>query len=132
MRVQKTTFGSRVAQALAERGLQKVDLARHCGMSPSAVTQWISGETKAYDAERVAKAAEFLRIRYEWLLLGEEPMAVSDAHDAAGALFETLPPEVAQSSDDFLEVQLRRSLADDPDKLSSYLRMIDRIRNAKK
>lgn len=55
MQAQKSSFWERVDHALTVRGLQRVDLARHCQMSPSAVTQWISGQTKSYDAMRIAK-----------------------------------------------------------------------------
>lgn len=132
MQAQKSSFGERVDHALTVRGLQRVDLARYCGMSPSAVTQWISGQTKSYDAMRIAKAAEFLRVRYEWLLRGDGPMDASDVAETAGQLFDELPAEAAQITFDFLELQLKRSLAADPAKLGAYLKMIDRIRSAKK
>lgn len=93
MQVATDTFGQRILYALEYRKLLKVELAKACGMSPSAVTQWIDGTTKTYDASKVLKAAKFLRVRLEWLLENAGPMEDLTDPEASeiGRLFALLP-----------------------------------------
>lgn len=69
------TLSERMKAALAEmpRGSQ-VALARHCGVKPPSVTDWINGRTAKIEGANLVKAAEFLRVRVRWLADGRGPM----------------------------------------------------------
>ncbi len=61
----------RIAKAIAASGKRKVDIARECGVSASAVTQWLSGESKSLKPESVYALSKATGFRAEWLALGE-------------------------------------------------------------
>jgi transcriptional regulator with XRE-family HTH domain len=54
----------RIAQAVNESGMSKSAIAKACSVSPSAVTQWLSGETKAPTAESLLRLARATRVSY--------------------------------------------------------------------
>ncbi|MCL7941192.1 helix-turn-helix transcriptional regulator [Halomonas sp. ATCH28] len=68
----------RIAQAISESGMSKSAIAKACGVSPSAVTQWVSGETKAPTAERLLKLARATRVSYTWLIDGRGHVNATD------------------------------------------------------
>lgn len=68
----------RIAQAITESGMTKSAIAKACGVSPSAVTQWLSGETKAPTAERLLRLARATRVSYSWLIEGKGAMKAAD------------------------------------------------------
>lgn len=47
----------RIAEALAESGKSKAELARYCQVAPASVTAWFNGKTKSLDAVSAIKAA---------------------------------------------------------------------------
>ena len=51
------------------RGLTQASLARFCGVSTGAVSQWISGG--GIDQRNIAKIAQFLEVSPKWLQTGE-------------------------------------------------------------
>lgn len=61
--------GERVSQAA---------LARHCKVKPPSVSDWFSGETKTLAAESLLLAADYLKVRAEWLSSGKGPMATEE------------------------------------------------------
>lgn len=69
--VLNVTLAERVKKAREAAGLSKSDLARLCGVSPSAVTQWESGETKTLEGENLATAADALHVSAMWLATGK-------------------------------------------------------------
>lgn len=70
----KMSIHDRIKQAISQSGQSKSAIAKACGVSPSAVTQWVSGETKAPTAERLLKLARATRVSYTWLIDGKGPM----------------------------------------------------------
>lgn len=69
----------RIAKAIAASGKRKGEIAAECGVANSAVTQWISGESKSLRPENLyalAKATGFLP---EWLAIGEGPERTPEA-----------------------------------------------------
>ena len=59
-------------------GKRLTDLAEVVGCTQPALSQWMSGDTKSYDAERVVRYAEATGVRVEWLLFGDgDPLAVN-------------------------------------------------------
>ncbi|WP_339885624.1 helix-turn-helix transcriptional regulator [Vreelandella maris] len=64
----------RIRQAIKESGQTKSAIAKACGVQPSAVTQWLNGDTKAPTAERLLKLARATRVSYTWLIDGKGEM----------------------------------------------------------
>lgn len=63
----------RIAKAIAASGLKKGEIATACGVANSAVTQWISGESKSLRPENLYALAKATGYRAEWLAIGEGP-----------------------------------------------------------
>lgn len=63
----------RIARAISLSGKSKSEIANLCGVAPSAVTQWISGESKTLKAESVFALAKATGFRPEWLTFGTGP-----------------------------------------------------------
>ena len=61
----------RIAQAVRESGISKSAIAKACGVKPSAVSQWLNGDTKAPTAERLLKLARVTGVSYTWLVEGK-------------------------------------------------------------
>lgn len=68
------SISERITAAREAAGLSKSELARRLGRSPSAVTQWESGETKALRAESLIGIARETNVRAEWLETGRGSM----------------------------------------------------------
>lgn len=77
-KLSKMSIQERIQQAIAESGQSKSAIAKACGVNPSAVTQWLNGDTKAPTAERLLKLARATRVSYTWMVEGKGPM-----HDGA-------------------------------------------------
>ncbi|WP_256831687.1 LexA family transcriptional regulator [Pseudomonas sp. Pse1] len=63
----------RIAKAIAASGKKKGEIATACGVANSAVTQWISGESKSLRPENLYALAKATGFRAEWLAIGEGP-----------------------------------------------------------
>lgn len=63
----------RIAKAIAASGMKKGEIAAACGVANSAVTQWISGESKSLRPENLYALAKATGYRAEWLAIGEGP-----------------------------------------------------------
>lgn len=63
----------RIAKAIAASGMKKGEIAAACGVANSAVTQWISGESKSLKPENLYALAKATGFRAEWLAIGEGP-----------------------------------------------------------
>ncbi|MGH8382601.1 LexA family protein [Pseudomonas sp.] len=63
----------RIAKAIAVSGKKKGEIAAECGVANSAVTQWISGESKSLRPENLYALAKATGFRAEWLAIGEGP-----------------------------------------------------------
>jgi SOS-response transcriptional repressor LexA len=74
------SISARITAAREAAHLSKSELARRLGRSPSAVTQWESGETRALKAESLIGIARETGVRAEWLETGKGPMR-ADAVD---------------------------------------------------
>lgn len=65
------TIKDRIKAALATSGLKKSELARRCGVTPGAVTQWLTGDTKSLKGETLLKIATALSVSPQWLSTGK-------------------------------------------------------------
>lgn len=63
----------RIAKAIAASGLKKGEIASACGVANSAVTQWITGESKSIRPENLYALAKATGFNAEWLAIGEGP-----------------------------------------------------------
>ncbi|TWC18142.1 phage repressor protein C with HTH and peptisase S24 domain [Pseudomonas sp. SJZ085] len=63
----------RIARAIALSGKKKGQIAAECSVAPSAVTQWISGDSKSLKPENLYALATATGFRAEWLAIGTEP-----------------------------------------------------------
>ncbi|RMN05797.1 putative Repressor protein c2, partial [Pseudomonas savastanoi pv. glycinea] len=61
------TRQERIARAIAASGMKKGEIAAQCGVANSAVTQWISGESKSLRPENLYALARATGFRAEWL-----------------------------------------------------------------
>lgn len=68
----------RIAKAIAASGKKKGEIATACGVANSAVTQWITGESKSLRPENLYALAKATGFRAEWLAIGEGPEKESD------------------------------------------------------
>ncbi len=92
------------------RSIGRADLARAIGISPSAMTQWLSGTTKKYDAENILKASDVLKINPRWLVFGVGPVfAPSDAASTAAGALDVLQADERQEAFDFILYKIDRA-----------------------
>lgn len=68
----KSTYGSRLAEALRLAGRERQELASAISVSVQAIGQVIMGKTKALTAENSERAARYLGVNPYWLATGEE------------------------------------------------------------
>lgn len=69
------TIAKRIAASLASKGMTRAELARACGVTKAAVTQWMSSETKALKASSIIAIANALDVSPAWLETGKGSMA---------------------------------------------------------
>lgn len=61
----------RVALAIEHSGLTKSEMAKRCSVSPSAVTQWTSGETASIKPENLFALASESGVSAKWIATGQ-------------------------------------------------------------
>lgn len=64
----------RIALAIKHSKKLKKEIARECGVTPSAVTQWITGDSKSMKPENLFALAEATGVSAEWLANGSGGM----------------------------------------------------------
>lgn len=62
-------FKDRLVQAMQSKVISRYKLAKECGISPSTVTNWITGDTTP-DRSKITLVSRFLEVNEEWLLTG--------------------------------------------------------------
>jgi len=71
----------RIAKAIRVSGKKKGEIAAACGVANSAVTQWISGESKSLRPENLYALAKITGFNPEWIAIGEGPETATPAMD---------------------------------------------------
>lgn len=71
----------RIKLAMTEAGVKTQELATSLGVSRSAVYQWLNGDVKNLKPENLVGLSKALKVRVEWLAVGELPMR--HQHDSA-------------------------------------------------
>lgn len=64
------SLGERIKAAREAAAVGKSELAKAVGVSPSSVTQWENGDTKALEGANLLSAARKLNVNPEWLATG--------------------------------------------------------------
>lgn len=77
----------RIAKAIQASGKKKIEIAAYCGVAPSAITQWIKGESKSLKPENLFALASVTGFSAKWLALGVGPEKDRDINVA-----ETIQP----------------------------------------
>ena len=72
-------FNNRLEHALKTRGKSPADLARAVKATESAVSQWLSGESKSMRAINLMATCQFLRCNPNWLASNRGPSGLGDA-----------------------------------------------------
>jgi transcriptional regulator with XRE-family HTH domain len=67
-------LGKRIKARLDElEGVSVADLANACGVTPSAVYQWMSGDTKGMKPENLVNCCRALKVHIAWLVFERGP-----------------------------------------------------------
>lgn len=100
------TLGERIdlrLSELKEAGKSVAGLAGACGVTPSAVYQWINGDSKGLKPENLVTAAGYLQTHCQWLVFERGPkdrrMRAPDLSEVEQVLvesFRALTPEEAR------------------------------------
>jgi transcriptional regulator with XRE-family HTH domain len=105
-----STFAGRFKWAIARSPNNQSALATAMGASTGTITQWKTGETKKFDAELVVKAAQFLDVDVEWLVLGEgSPERIRKTSLRMAQIVDGLPKDPRQQTLDFISYQITKS-----------------------
>lgn len=78
------TFAQRIATTMARKGLSQSDVARGVGYTPTAIWNWLQGNTLPR-SETLAALATLLDVTEDWLRDGDAPAANADAPDQTAA-----------------------------------------------
>lgn len=124
-----STFAGRFRWAIARSPNNQSALAVAMGASTGTITQWKTGDTEKHDAELVVKAARFLDVDVEWLVLGEGSYErIRKTSQQMAQIVDGLPLEPRQQTLDFISYQLTKAeqlMAGE--KSAHYHKMIDTI-----
>lgn len=99
----ESTYGERLAQALRhmqgrgpEERFDRKAIAKHMGISVTAIGYILSGKNKAFTGPNHVKAAAFLGVRPEWLATGEGPVFAGPASEveAEGQRLEAVAEKI--------------------------------------
>ena len=74
MQTELPTFAERLVYAMDEKGISPADLAKAVKVTPSAVSQWRSGQTKNLRPDNLFKVADILGVNARWLATGMGPV----------------------------------------------------------
>jgi transcriptional regulator with XRE-family HTH domain len=124
-----STFASRFLWALERHPQNQSDLAKAIGATPAMVTQWKTGQTQQFDAVKVVRAAQFLDVDVEWLVLGEgSPERIRKTSMRMAEIVDGLPKDPRQQTLDFISYQVTKA---EPlmagEKAAHYHQMIESI-----
>lgn len=124
-----STFAGRFSWAIDQHPGTQNDLADAMGASAAVITQWKTGQTLAFDAVKAIKAAQFLNVDVEWLVLGEgSPERIRKTSQQMAQIVDGLPKEPRQQTLDFISYQITKA---EPlmagEKSARYHKMIETI-----
>lgn len=72
--------------------ISKAALARHCGIRAPSVSDWFNGETKALAGDSLLLAADYLKVRPEWLSSGKGAMVPANGEEHQESIGHSVSP----------------------------------------
>jgi transcriptional regulator with XRE-family HTH domain len=90
------TLSERLQHALATRDKSPAELARAVKKTESAVSQWLSGETKSLRSESLIAACAFLGCHPAWLYSGKLPSGLDKAEEKIEPVAAAIAPPVSK------------------------------------
>lgn len=91
------SLAMRLQAALEASGISQAELARHCRVKASSVSDWLSGESKSMKSAPLLRAAALLGVNPLWLATGEGTRR-SSGYETAGASLPVLAQEAGVGS----------------------------------
>lgn len=96
----------RLAQALAYRRsiasagerVSQAAIAAACRISKPSVSDWFSGKTASIEGANLINAANYLKVRPEWLAQGVGRMELGDLREADPASTQLEPPSITTAN----------------------------------
>jgi transcriptional regulator with XRE-family HTH domain len=84
------TFGERFRLARLAQGLSQAAVAKACGKSRGAISQWETGLVSEVDARTLKLAARKMKVTVDYLLDGEDPPKPLDLPEVISAHWGSL------------------------------------------
>ena len=113
-----STFTARLKELTTDigRGWQ-ADLARRCGVTRAAITNWLSGRNKGIESTHLFTIADYFRVNARWLALGAGPKWASvPLH-----LSKKVHPTVGEVLAKLEEVASRQMAMSDAERIELYV-----------
>lgn len=101
-----TSLPERLRISLKQSDLTITDLANKAKVSQSAVSQWLSGETKKIASDNLFDAAKALSVNPEWLATGKGPMSDTAVINGNNLLTKADRIKIARLNSDLTQQQL--------------------------
>lgn len=97
--IQSMERHERIAKAIRASGKKNGEIAVECGVAPSAVTQWISGESKSLKPENLFALADATGFSARWIGIGKGPEQENEQNtDAANDDYALIPQYTAKGA----------------------------------
>jgi len=107
---ESSRLGARIKQARETRGMTRLELAGHLGLTRSSVGLWENGANQP-TLENLSRVADALSVPVEWFVADTAASAVSAATDSdisqAAAMLASLPPLVRAAFEKDLDSAVR-------------------------
>lgn len=107
-------MGSRIKEAIKGSEKSQAAIARECGVTPGAVTQWVKGEVDSLKAETVLALEKATGYRARWLLHGTGAKKVADRETIWP--FPLVPFELYEALDlqrkGYVQSELKRAITE--------------------
>ena len=112
------TFTERLKELTADigRGWQS-SLARHCGVTRAAITNWLSGRNKGIESTHLFAIADYFRVNPRWLATGAGPKWAEIPMD----LSKHVHPTVGEVLHKFEEVVARQEQMSEAERIELYI-----------
>lgn len=113
-----STFTERLKELTTDigRGWQS-SLARHCGVTRAAITNWLSGRNKGIESTHLFAIADYFRVNPRWLATGAGPKWAEIPMD----LSKHVHPTVGEVLHKFEEVTARREQMSESERIELYM-----------
>ena len=109
-------FCERLNSLVAGKGRGcKADIARHCGVSRPAITQWLSGRNKGIESGCLFAIADYFSVSARWLAFG------TDSELLIAPMERKVHPKIGELLSKFEEVSSRSRKMTDDERVGLYV-----------